>query len=57
MTDEIGRNWKQYNERLVQQGEIILDVEGLKGWEGGLKGMNSGKKGRPFLYPDSLIRN
>jgi len=37
------RNWKEYNEKLVQRGEILLAVESLKGWKEELKGMNSGK--------------
>jgi hypothetical protein len=49
------RNWKEYNERLVQRGEILLAVESLKGWKEELKGMNFKKNGRPFLYPHSLI--
>jgi hypothetical protein len=49
------RNWKEYNENLVQRGEILLAVESLKGWKEELKEMNFKKNGRPFLYPDSLI--
>jgi hypothetical protein len=49
------RNWKEYNEKLVQRGEILLAVESLKGWKEELKEMNFKKKGRPFLYPHSLI--
>jgi len=26
------RNWKEYNEHLVQRGEILLAVESLQGW-------------------------
>jgi len=32
-----GRNWKEYNERLVRRGEVALDVESLKGWKKELK--------------------
>jgi hypothetical protein len=49
------RNWKEYNEKLVQRGEILLAVESLKGWKEELKGMNFKKNGMPFLYPHSLI--
>jgi hypothetical protein len=42
------RNWKEYNERLVEGGEILLDVKSLRGWREGLKGMNLGENGRPF---------
>ena len=49
------RNWKEYNEKLVQRGEILLAVESLKGWKEELKEMNFKKNGMPFLYPHSLI--
>lgn len=49
------RNWKEYNEHLVRRGEILLNVECLRGWKEELKRMNRGKKGRPFLYPHSLV--
>ena len=49
------RNWKEYNEKLVQRGEILLDVESLKGWQEELFKMNKGKNGRPFKYPHRLI--
>ncbi|MCL0085110.1 transposase [Thermodesulfovibrionales bacterium] len=49
------RNWKEYNEHLVQRGEILLDVESLQDWQEELQGMNLGKNGRPFRYSHSLI--
>ncbi len=49
------RNWKEYNEHLVQQGEILLNVENLQEWREELQEMNLGKNGRPFRYPHSLI--
>jgi len=49
------RNWKKYNEQLVQRGEILLSVESLRDWREELKEMNLGKKGRPSLYPHSLM--
>ncbi len=49
------RNWKEYDEHLVKQGEILLDLESLKGWRKELFEMNKGKNGRPFKYPQSLI--
>jgi len=55
MAEERKRNWKEYNEQLVQRGEILLDVESLKGWQEELQEMNLGKNGRPFRYPHSLI--
>ncbi len=49
------RDWKEYNEHLVQRGEILLDVESLQGWQEELEEMNLGKNGRPFRYPHSLM--
>ena len=37
------RDWKEYNEHLVQRGEILLDVESLQGWQGEPQEMNLGK--------------
>lgn len=51
----VERDWREYNERLVQRGEILLAVESLSGWQEELQEMNLGKNGRPFRYPHSLI--
>ena len=48
-------NWKEYNETLVKRGEILLNLEFIKGMDEELKEMNKGKKGRPYKYPDSLF--
>ncbi len=51
------RDWKVYNEELVVQGEFLLDLEWInKSWKRELKEMNKRKRGRKFLFPDSLIR-
>jgi len=55
MAEEKKRDWKEYNEHLVQRGEILLKVESLQGWQEELLEMNLGKNGRPFRYPHSLI--
>ncbi len=49
------RNWKEYKEKLVQGGEILLDVKSLESWQDELLKMNKGKKGRPFKYHHRLI--
>ena len=49
------RDWREYNEQLVQRGEILLAVESLEGWQEELLEMNLRKNGRPFRYPHSLI--
>jgi hypothetical protein len=51
----VERDWKEYNEHLIQRGEILLAVESLSGWQEELQEMNRGKNGRPFRYPHSLI--
>jgi hypothetical protein len=51
----VERDWREYNEHLVQRGEILLAVESLQGWQEELQEMNQGKNGRPFRYPHSLI--
>ena len=53
MTD---RNWKEYNEALVRRGEILLDMDFIDTWPDELAKMNDGKVGKPFDYPESLIK-
>jgi hypothetical protein len=57
MTREKGfeRDWREYNEHLVQRREILPDVESLQGWQEELFKMNQGKNGRPFRHPHSLM--
>jgi len=50
------RDWKRINEALVRRGELLLDLDFVKGWEGELDAMNRGKEGARFRYPDSFIR-
>jgi len=50
------RDWKRINEALVRRGELLLDLDFVKGWSGELEGMNKGKEGAQFRYPDSFIR-
>ena len=48
--------WSVYNDSLVRRGEILLDFSVLKGWNRGVELMSAGRRGRPFTYPESLIR-
>ena len=48
--------WSVYNDSLVRRGEVLLDFSILEGWDDEVELMNSGRMGRPFTYPDSLIR-
>jgi hypothetical protein len=50
------RNWKEYNEELVVRGEFLLDLDWVKSWANEVKEMNAGKRGKPFVFPESLIR-
>ena len=50
------RNWKRINEALVRRGELLLDLNFVKGWGSELEVMNRGKEGAQFCYPDSFIR-
>jgi len=49
-------NWSVYNDSLVKRGEILLDLSVLDGWGREVERMNTGRRGRPFIYPESLIR-
>lgn len=48
------RNWKEYNQNLVQRGSITLWIseEILEQWRSPTK---TGKRGRPEEYPDTVI--
>jgi hypothetical protein len=48
-------NWRVYNEGLVKRGEFLLDIDFLQGFRKELRELNSGKRGRPFKYPNSFI--
>ena len=48
--------WKKYNERLVQRGELYLDMSFVKTWSKELEYMNKGKRGKPYEYPHSLMQ-
>ena len=38
------------------RGEFILDLSFADNWMDDLKKMNEGKRGSPFLFPDSFMR-
>ena len=50
------RDWAKTNEELVVRGKFLLDLEWVKSWPEELKKMNDGKRGRPFEFPESLIK-
>jgi len=49
------RNWKEYHEELIRQGEFFLDLKFLEEWDNEIKEMNKIKKGAPYRYPNSLF--
>lgn len=49
-------DWKEYNEKLVRRGELLLDLEFLKTWDRDINEMNRKKNGRPYSYPDGFFQ-
>jgi hypothetical protein len=50
------RNWPAYNRQLIKRGEYLLELKWVKSWPKELKEMNTGKVGRPYEFPESLIK-
>jgi len=44
-----------YQDRLVRRGEFLFDLEWVQSWETELIEMNNGKRGRPFIFPNSML--
>ena len=49
------RDWKEYNQKQVGRGEILIPANLLPAWVGGLDQLNKDKVGHPFIYPDILL--
>ena len=49
------RNWREYNEKLVRRGELLIALDFLDSWDDELKKMNDRKRGKPFQFPQSFI--
>jgi hypothetical protein len=49
-------NWHKYNESLVRRGEVLLDFDVIDNWHSDLDGMNEGKEGAAYRYPDSFVQ-
>jgi hypothetical protein len=41
-------NWHEYDERLIRRGELLLDLDFIRGYNDELSTMNRDKEGRPF---------
>ena len=50
------RNWSAYNEELVLRGEFLLELSWVNSWDKETREMNKKKVGKPFVFPDSLIK-
>ena len=50
------KNWKQVNEKYVNEGYLYLSFDFLKTWKSELKTLNHNKEGARFQYPNSQIR-
>ncbi len=48
-------DWHSYNRSLVRRGEILFSYDFLDTWGYELDKMNEGKKGKPFVFPNSFI--
>jgi hypothetical protein len=49
------RDWKVYNEELVQRGEFYVNPRFLETWLVEVKDLNEWKVGQPYVYPPSMI--
>jgi len=49
------RNWRKYNQQLVNRGEFYINPRFLSMWNREIRQMNAGKVGQPYFYPQSMI--
>ena len=49
------RNHRAYQEELLKRYEIYLDLDWADDWFFELEEMNKGKRGKPYVYPKSMI--
>ncbi|MEM3322115.1 MAG: hypothetical protein QXY02_04060 [Conexivisphaerales archaeon] len=50
------RDWKEYNEKLVNEPfDIFVNADLLINQAEQLKRMNEGKRGKPYAYSDALM--
>ena len=50
------RDWKSYNDQLVKRGELLISLDFLENWDLELERMDSGKRGKAFMYPEGFIK-
>ena len=49
------RDWKKVNDQLVRRGELYITLDFMETWDTEIQYMNEGKRGRPFIFPQSLM--
>jgi hypothetical protein len=54
-TGEYNRHWGVYNERLVGRGSFLSDLSWIPRHRDEIDEMNHKKRGRPFVYGETLI--
>lgn len=50
-----GKCWADYNEHLVMRGEFYISLDFIDSWNDELENMNHGKRGHPYVFPESLF--
>jgi len=48
--------WKRVDERLIERGMLIMDLNFLRNYRDKLIGMNRKKRGRPYRIAESYVR-
>lgn len=49
-------DWREIDERLIRQGELILELGFVEGYREGLEAMNRGKDGHPYRLSRTYIQ-
>ena len=44
-----------YQKQLVRRGEFLLDFKWVSSWDSELEQMNKKKRGRPYVFPNSML--
>ena len=48
-------DWNRVDERLIRQGELLLSLDFLEGYDRELRRMNRGKVGRPYVLTERYV--
>ncbi|BAB59282.1 TVG0147168 [Thermoplasma volcanium GSS1] len=51
-----GRNWPGYNEELVIRSTFLFNLDFVQQWDQEVTNMNRGKRGSPYLFPESFMK-